>query len=303
MQSHLLLLDYWGQRSGYIVSLIMSADSPVHVNKIVVEYGSLVHILGQPFNIFSKYVKVFDLYFVATHGCPDEKILHGASVLYQYIDNDDDGIPDNADVYSELIKMHATMIMFYDEKEHKKYRKFYSKNEKCKDIVVQDLQAFETRPGSMIPHKFDASLEECFHLLTLGFCAAYPDVFGCKPGSVVANALDCARGGHFKKVPKKYPEHAWFTYYDRTCDYEAMIIEYVYWTMTSILGAQQHRKEEVEDEWRHCSPEDVQRHDSVIFNLLTDEKYKFPSKLPIPLSCIPIYDIASPCSTDSSESD
>ena len=50
--------------------------------------------------------------------------------------------------------------------------------------------------------------------------------------------MDEARGGHFEEVPEKYPDEAWYTYYDETCDYECQITEYIFWALTSILGGQ-----------------------------------------------------------------
>ena len=267
----------------------MESNKPIHAQRLIVEEGSPTDVLGKPFSIFSKYVKIFGLYFGATKNSPDEKLLHGASVLYQYIDNDDDGIPDNDAVYSALLSRNATMIMFADEKELRSHKKFFRANEKCKDVHVQDLQADETFPGCIMPYEFDASLEECFHLVTEGYSIAYPDVFGYQRGSSVSAMLDNARGGFFKKVPKRYPEHAWFTYYDKTCDYESMIVEYIYWAMTTILGAQQHRKCEIEEEWRPCTCAELQEYDSAIFSLLTDPNYKFPTKLPQPLDCVPLH--------------
>ncbi len=73
-------------------------------NKLVVEHGSLTSELGEPFRIFSKFVRVFDLYFVATPRVPDDKLLHGSKILHQYIDNDGDSFPDNSLVYSQLVR-------------------------------------------------------------------------------------------------------------------------------------------------------------------------------------------------------
>ena len=144
-----------------------------------VEYGSLTEELGQAFKIFKKYVKVHDLYFVATEKCPDEKILHGAWVLHQYIDNDGDGKPDNPLVYQKLVENKATMVMFEDEDHMERHiEKLHRRNERDKDVLIQDLQADETQPGSLEPDCFDASLEECFHLVTMGYIIAYPEVFG-----------------------------------------------------------------------------------------------------------------------------
>ena len=68
-----------------------TTKQPIHADKLEVVHGSLVETLGKPFSIFTKHVKVFDLYFVATERSDDMKVLHGASIYYQYLDNDDDG--------------------------------------------------------------------------------------------------------------------------------------------------------------------------------------------------------------------
>ena len=41
--------------------------------------------------------------------------------------------------------------------------------------------------------------------------------------------MNNARGGYFRKVPNDYPEDAYFTYDDKSCDYECQITEYFYW--------------------------------------------------------------------------
>lgn len=261
-----------------------------HAQNLSVQAGSLVDELGKPFRIFTKYVKVFDLYFVATPDSPDSKLLHGASVLYQYIDNDDDGLPDNELVYKNLVKMKATMIMFRDEDEYEQNESFFCLNEKCMDISVQDLQADEVCPSSKNPNFFDASLEECFHLVTMGYAEAYPKVFGLEKGSKIADAMDRARGGYFKNVPKKYPSNAWFTYYDKTCDYESMIVEYIYWAMTTILHAQQHREDHIKDEWRLCTKESLEKNDPDVFCLLSNPKYCFPTVCPEKIDAVAMFD-------------
>eukprot|EP00795_Rhopilema_esculentum_P014096 gene14096-5084_t len=242
---------------------------------LVVEYGSLANILGKPFDIFSKYVRVFGLYFVATEDSPNDKLLHGATVFLQYIDNDGDNVPDNLLVYQSLLKIKATMVMFRDEKESLQHRSFLEEAVNI-GVQVQDLEADEI----LVPGKFDEALEECFHLLTKGYSVAYPDIFGFKRGSYLANCCDKARGGHFKTVPPKYPPGAWFTYYDNTCGYPCQIIEYIYWAMTSILGLQKDRAE-VLHEWRLNTPELVEKGDPAVYALLTDKQFKLPTKSPL----------------------
>ena len=87
-----------------------------------------------------------------------------------------------------------------------------------------------TLPGGARLGKFDSSYEEILPLITsAGYAYAYPDVFGEKLGTDIANAMDKARGGRFQRVPRKYPSNAWFSYDDRSCDYSCQITEYIYW--------------------------------------------------------------------------
>ena len=94
--------------------------------------------------------------------------------------------------------------------------------------------------------------------------------------------MDIARGGQFTRVPNEYPPEAWYTYDDQTCDYECMATEYVYWALTSILGAQAspQRCEEIDREWRLCTREQVQAQDPAVYQLLTDPQYLLPKRLP-----------------------
>jgi hypothetical protein len=50
--------------------------------------------------------------------------------------------------------------------------------------------------------------------------------------------MDIARGGHFKQIPKLYPAKSWYIYGDKTCDDSCQLQEYIYWSLTSLLGAQ-----------------------------------------------------------------
>ncbi len=233
----------------------------------------------KPFQkVFTQHINVFGVRVFGTVKTPAAKLRHIAIVLAEYLDNDEDGKPDNPAVLAELAERNAFMAVA--ENERAMERLDGEAFERAGFHAGQGQFATETLPGG---DRFDATLEEVLHLITHeGYANAYPMIFGERPGTVLAECLDRARGGHFRRVPRRYPKGAWFTYDDRTCDYSCHCTEYLYWAITSTLGAQsaKHRREEISHEWKLHSRELVRTRDPNIFKLITDAKYKLPTRLP-----------------------
>ena len=227
---------------------------------------------------FAQHLEVFGVHVFGTAATPPDKLRHVAVVLAEYLDNNEDGRPDNLLVLAELVKRDAFMAVTRNERalERLDHEVFQGAG----FHAGQGQFATETNPGG---DRFDATLEEVLHLIThVGYANAYPKVFGERPGTELAKCLDRARGGHFRRVPRRYPEGAWFTYDDRSCDYGCQCTEYLYWAITSVLGAQEarHRREDIAHEWRLYNRELVRKRDPHIFRLITDPKYRLPTRLP-----------------------
>ena len=222
---------------------------------------------------FTKQVEVFGLHIYATNTTADEKLLHAANVLAEYIDNDEDGKPDNPKIMDALLEGKGAIVM----------RKTGRERVSGARPRGQGLYDEETIPNARAQGKFDGSWEEVLHMVTdVGWAGAYPDVFGREPGTEISNAMDKARGGHFEEVPEQYPEDAWYSYDDETCDYDCMNSEYIYWALTSILGAQDYpgRLDEIGREWRLNTREKVKEGDPDVYAILTNPEYKLPTVLP-----------------------
>ena len=227
---------------------------------------------------FRKYVNVFGIHVFATAKTPDAKVLHAATILAEYLDNDEDGQPDNTLVLKALTSRDAFLMMAATERGLDRIdpEEWQEEGFHCGQFQFGE----ETAPGR---GRFDASLEEVLHLITQhGYGNAYPQIFGDHKGTELAKCLDKARGGYFRRVPRRYPKGAWFTYDDRSCGYGCQTQEYIYWALTSLLGAQEapRRCEEISNEWRLCTPEAVKARDPGIHALLVNPKYKFPRVLP-----------------------
>ena len=109
----------------------------------------------------SQYVDVFGVPVLGTKGTPPEKVRHAAIVLAEYLDNDEDGKPDNPKVLATMVKRDSFLFMTRDERSLDRFD--------FELFVENDLHhgqgqfGTETNPGN---GEFDATLEEVLHLIT-----------------------------------------------------------------------------------------------------------------------------------------
>ena len=305
--------------AGIMLALMGIVSSQIMSNNVTgsIEVTPKIEIVEIPneFSVFGqvgcdKYVNVFGVHIFASRTTLDDKLAHAAGILAQYLDNNEDGVPDNTLVLSQLVSRNVFIIMPGTEAEMEQLEM---------DLIAragyrfgQDLYGEETKPDFLVDgkinapdgHYYDGALEEILHPITQhGYANAYPEVFAEERGSILANCMDAARGGYFERVPKGgpksgYPAEAWYHYTDETCDYGCMVTEYTYWALTSILGTQDFpgRHEALEVEWELNTKERVRIGDPKVYELLTDPQYKFPTKAPdgnykpsaFPVTVVPI---------------
>ena len=217
---------------------------------------------GQVRSTFSQQVDVFGATVLATADVPAAKVTHAASVLAEYVDNDEDGVADDEGVPEELDGI-AYLVMAGDPGSLEGEETDFDPMLLGDDSVVQPLYADETRPG--VRGAGDATIEEVHHLLlNAAWQPLEAPTLDEEPDSgAIAAAMDAARGGQFDGPPPGgYPDGAWYTYDDETCEYQCMVSEYVYWLHTSLLGGQVDRCDTIAEEWRPCTPAQARRMDA-----------------------------------------
>ncbi len=223
------------------------------------------------FTATNRKIVVFGIPVYAYADVEDTKLTHAANIMAQYLDNNEDGVVDNPTLLAAMKANKAALYLWKTEAQQG-------------TINAQDLGADETVPAwhtNGQRGRFDAALEEVWHVVThSGYAKAYPTIFGETAGTSLTNAMDIARGGNFTTIPNPYPANAWYTYNDQTCNYECMAAEYIYWSMSSILGAQKNRLSEIQQEWKLNTRALVETTDTEVFSLLTDAQYAFPTVLP-----------------------
>jgi hypothetical protein len=222
-------------------------------------------------------------------------------VLAQYIDNDEDGVPDDTNVLKELVENNYVVPVW----DMKTREEFFEKNRgtPCEDDISMAASMYydedtwvlggieKSNAENGVPGNFDGNLEEVWHVVSNGWYRAYPEYFGdgqqptlglSHTSSKLTTAMDTARGGHFQETPRSYPKGAWYAYDDESCTYGCQIHEYFYWILMANIGAldptltdkcvytDQMGEPYINDEWGICTREELEQKDVLAFELFND---------------------------------
>ena len=82
-----------------------------------------------------------------------------------------------------------------------------------------------------------------------------------------------------------------FHYSDKTCEYDCLVSEYEWWSLTTILGGQDGtgappgsgagpRCHDIAEEWESCTKLELAKNDPGIVKIMTDPTYGLPTRLP-----------------------
>ena len=239
-------------------------------------------INGIAFSGFTKYVDVlgcFSIYAEST--ISDAKVLHAAAVAAELLDNNEDGIVDDPLIETQLQNKNALMPLFSSEGSAAENIFFNNYNGNGVSAVLYNNEVDPTQTGHWGD---DATVEEVMHTINhVGHVNIYPSAFSLQPNSsLMSTAMDVARGGQFMSVPNSYPASAWYHYDDQTCDYECMMIEYMYWAIVSYMGILDDAQtaQGISDEWEAYNATLLQSMDVLMYALITDPQYKLPLLAP-----------------------
>ena len=231
---------------------------------------------------FTKYVDVlgcFSIYAEST--ISNAKVKHAAAVAAELLDNNEDGIVDDPLIEAQLINKNALMPLFFQDGNSAMDIFEYNYNG---DGVSAVLYNNEIDPAQTGHWGDDATVEEIMHTINhVGHTNVYPAAFSMQANSsLMSTAMDVARGGQFMTIPNPYPASAWYHYDDWTCDYECMMIEYMYWAIVSYMGILDDTQTAagIANEWEPHNAILLQSMDVLMYALITDPAYKLPLLAP-----------------------
>ena len=231
-------------------------------------------------SLFAKSERVFGVRIFATENVEQERFLHAANIMREYLDDDGDSRADSKKLVRSLKKEKACMTLFEGESELESFLDKHEQKLEKTGLQFQDLLNDEIILSSDKSTRFDASLEEVFHLISdYGYSQINPKAFGYTKDSIIGGLMTDARGGHFTKTPKKYPKNAYYTYDDKSCDYECQHAEFIYWGVTSYLGGQYGpgRHEDIRQEWKLNTPSKIKALASDLYDFLSNPDLGLPT--------------------------
>ena len=232
-----------------------------------------------PFTKFIDVLGCFSIYAEST--ISDAKVKHAAAVAAELLDNNEDGIVDDPLIEAQLISESALMPIFSSEGSSAENIFFNNYNGDGVSAVLYKNEIDPTQTGHWGD---DATVEEIIHTINhVGHTNVYPSAFSMGPNSsLMSTAMDAARGGQFLTVPNPYPSSAWYHYDDQTCDYECMMIEYMYWAIVSYMGILDDSQTAagIANEWEPYNATLLQSMDVLMYALITDPVYKLPQLAP-----------------------
>ena len=238
------------------------------------------------------FIDIFGIWVISTKSAPENYVLHTANVLAEFIDNDLDGMPDDADVLKYLVENNYVVPVWTTSIRTDFWKQ--ARGTYCEDNIGMAASMYYDEDqwalgGIEKTGTWDTNLEEVWHVISQGWYETYPQAFGNQDDindtSRLREAMDIARGGKFDTVPSKYPDDAWYKYYDSTCEYHCQVSEYFYWALMSNIGALEptltNKCEESKHEWNICTKFDLQKIDKSVYALLNDSTFRLPKNIPL----------------------
>lgn len=228
------------------------------------------------FNGLNRKIVVFDIPIFAYKAVEDSKLIHVANVLAQFLDNDEDGVVDNTTIHNQL-KANKSFIFLWK-----------TTAERDAFVPPSGYSYYDIDSGSVHvawhsghTGTFDKSLECIWSFVTEnGHAVSFPATFSGQAMSEISSAMDTARGGTFQSPPANYPAGAWFTNSETTCNYSCQVSKYNFWILSSMLGANDNRLTEIQNEWTLNTRAKVQATDVKAWAIYTNTSYKLPTVLP-----------------------
>ena len=203
-----------------------------------------------PFSSISQSIYLWGIPILATSSVDDADLQHAAGVLAQYLDNDEDGCPDDRNVVFQLNEYHPAgpygVMVFKDDEEREDLENGLTHSQSTtyswfESLTVENDIRKQCSGKQGTNSCFDGTLRSTFNLISRrGLASVSSSTWGEQRDSTIADEMDTARGGYRTNPPSTYPNDAVFT--NKELGYSRQVRMFAYYSVTSMLGIHENRK-------------------------------------------------------------
>ena len=231
---------------------------------------------------FPESVEVYGIPVMRTALASRAAMIHAANLLAGYLDNDYDGVVDDATMYAEFINGDKGLVVYANSADETVINAALgSWKARTTSVFEDEMNDFQ---GDSVDGNRDQTLERIlrYFLVKQGYTVAYSDTLGTDRPTDLTVAMDNARGGfQAGGLPSyNYPPFAWYT--DPTgLSYEDLVYEYFYLALSTYAGSNTWRDADIEDLWTPASPIDLRLADGIVIGIIESDDYNLPTTEPV----------------------
>ena len=227
-----------------------------------------------------KYTTVLGIPVLGTAQASDDAVKHAANLLGSYLDNNYDGVADNATIYAEFSDGLTGIVVYADSADETALTATLGsfKPNRTFSVLESEMNNFQAdgtgNNRNLVQEKI---LKD---LIIPKYTTNYTALSTVRQ-STLTDAMDAARGGYEAggDPSYNYPPFAWYTS-TQGLSYENLVYEYMYLLITSEAGTNDWRASTIVDLFDHYTSLLLSQNDVAGYNIVTNATYNFPTTTP-----------------------
>lgn len=224
-----------------------------------------------------KYTTVLGIPVLGTVQASADAVKHAANLLGSYLDNDYDGVADNATIYAEFSDGLTGIVVYADAADETALTSTLGafKPNRTFTVLETEMNNFQLDGAG---NNRNLVQEKILKDLIIPKYSTNYTALSTVRQSTLTDAMDAARGGYQAggQAGYNYPPFAWYT--DPTgLSYENLVYEYLYFLITSEAGTNDWRAASIVSVWDYYNSVLLSANDTAGYNIVTTQSYNFPT--------------------------
>ena len=227
-------------------------------------------------SVLPKYTTVLGIPVLGTENVSDDSLKHAASLLGSYLDNNFDGVADDASLYAEFSDGLTGLVVYQNSTEETNLTATLGsfKPNRTFSVLENEMNNFQIDGQG---GQRNLVQEKIFKdLLAPKISLLYPNLSTTRQ-STITDAMDLARGGYQAggQAGYNYPPFAWYTDPDGL-SYNELVYEYMYLLVATMTDSLSWRSGSITSLWDPYSDILLSTQDSAGYSIVNDATYNFP---------------------------